>query len=112
MTDLKPVASPTDVDAEKAAISQSEAAAFENEVGYKEYLEGLSLQYSDSEDRVVRTKIDFVVLPIFLFTQLLQFLDKTCLVRMAFTNTYLASCSSAKRVTVISELRQPLRLPR
>ena len=51
----------------------------EHEVGYKEYLEGLDLVVSDKESRWVRSKIDLVVLPMFLITQMLQFLDKTAL---------------------------------
>ena len=54
-------------------------AFLEHEVGYKEYLEGLDLVVSDRENRWVRTKIDMVILPIFLITQMLQFLDKTAL---------------------------------
>lgn len=54
-------------------------AILEHEVGYKEYLEGLDLVVSDKESRWVRTKIDLVILPIFLITQMLQFLDKTAL---------------------------------
>lgn len=54
-------------------------AALENEVGYREYVEGLSIVVSEKEGRWVRTKIDLIVLPIFLVTQMLQFLDKTAL---------------------------------
>ncbi|KAI1492807.1 major facilitator superfamily domain-containing protein [Biscogniauxia mediterranea] len=43
-------------------------------VGYREYVEGL-----DIENRRVRWKIDLIVLPIFLVTQALQFMDKTAL---------------------------------
>ncbi|KAI0479506.1 major facilitator superfamily domain-containing protein [Xylariaceae sp. FL0804] len=43
-------------------------------VGYKIYVEGLNI-----EIRRVRWKIDLVVVPIFLVTQALQFMDKTAL---------------------------------
>ncbi|KAI0466775.1 major facilitator superfamily domain-containing protein [Xylaria cf. heliscus] len=48
-------------------------------VGYEEYREALDLEISDKEIRKVRTKIDMIVVPIFLVTQGLQFLDKTAL---------------------------------
>ncbi|KAI5928192.1 major facilitator superfamily domain-containing protein [Camillea tinctor] len=48
-------------------------------VGYREYVEGLGIEVSDRESRRVRWKIDLVVLPIFLVTQALQFMDKTAL---------------------------------
>ncbi|KAF3016477.1 hypothetical protein E8E14_009414 [Neopestalotiopsis sp. 37M] len=51
----------------------------ENAVGYQQYLEGLDLEVSDEEARHVRWKIDLIVLPIFLVTQTLQFIDKTAL---------------------------------
>ncbi|KAH8179566.1 major facilitator superfamily protein [Sarocladium implicatum] len=50
-----------------------------NAVGYKEYLESLDLQFTDKEATAVRWKIDLVVLPCFLITQALQFMDKTAL---------------------------------
>ena len=81
-TELRTVTSPSDsvqTDAGKIDGAAKYDPAHENEVGYKEYVEGLSLVVSDKENRCVRTKIDFVVLPIFLITQLLQFLDKTAL---------------------------------
>lgn len=60
---------------EKPAIDN----AYQNEVGYKEYIEGQGLEYSVSEARRVRWKIDLIILPIFLITQMLQFIDKTAL---------------------------------
>jgi hypothetical protein len=48
-------------------------------VGYREYLEGLNVEVSDQESRKVRWKIDLIVLPIFLVTQALQFMDRTAL---------------------------------
>ncbi|KAI1267805.1 major facilitator superfamily domain-containing protein [Xylariaceae sp. FL1019] len=48
-------------------------------VGYKEYREALDLDISDKEFRRVRWKIDFVIMPMFLITQALQFIDKTSL---------------------------------
>ncbi|KAH8901518.1 MFS general substrate transporter [Thozetella sp. PMI_491] len=58
----------------KPAIFQEE-----NAVGYHAYREALTLEVSDREARKVRWKIDFVILPIFLVTQALQFMDKTAL---------------------------------
>ncbi|GAB1205324.1 hypothetical protein APSETT445_003997 [Aspergillus pseudonomiae] len=51
----------------------------ENAVGYKEYREGLHIEITAKENSKVRWKIDMVVLPIFLVTQALQFMDKTAL---------------------------------
>ncbi|KAI1747599.1 major facilitator superfamily domain-containing protein [Xylaria castorea] len=48
-------------------------------VGYEEYREALDLEISDKEMRKVRMKIDMIIVPIFLVTQGLQFLDKTAL---------------------------------
>ncbi|KAK7713942.1 hypothetical protein SLS57_007229 [Botryosphaeria dothidea] len=56
-----------------------DAVHVKNAVGYKEYLEGLEIQVSDREARAVRWKIDLVILPAFLITQALQFMDKTAL---------------------------------
>ncbi|KAK9784021.1 putative Major facilitator superfamily domain-containing protein [Seiridium cardinale] len=48
-------------------------------VGYREYLEGRDIEVTDKETRRVRRKIDLIVLPIFLVTQALQFMDRTAL---------------------------------
>jgi hypothetical protein len=48
-------------------------------VGYREYLEGREIEVTDKEARKVRWKIDLIVLPIFLVTQALQFMDRTAL---------------------------------
>ncbi|CZR63621.1 related to DAL5-allantoate and ureidosuccinate permease [Phialocephala subalpina] len=48
-------------------------------VGYHEYQEGLHMEFSNKESNRVRWKIDLVILPIFLITQALQFMDKTAL---------------------------------
>ncbi|KAJ5247246.1 hypothetical protein N7468_002229 [Penicillium chermesinum] len=53
--------------------------AYANAVGYKEYREGLGMSISKKENSRVRWKIDLIVLPIFLITQALQFMDKTAL---------------------------------
>ncbi|KAK7698081.1 hypothetical protein SLS64_012855 [Diaporthe eres] len=50
-----------------------------NAVGYREYLEAMGLEASDRELRKLRWKIDAVILPMFLITQALQFMDKTSL---------------------------------
>ncbi|KAF2172044.1 hypothetical protein M409DRAFT_32798, partial [Zasmidium cellare ATCC 36951] len=39
----------------------------------------LDIEFSRKEERWVRWKLDLIILPIFLVTQLLQFLDKTAL---------------------------------
>lgn len=41
----------------------------ENAVGYSEYVAGLHLEFTDSEERRTRWKIDLVIMPIFLITQ-------------------------------------------
>lgn len=51
----------------------------EYNVGYKEYLESREDVFTIKEQKGVRWKIDLVILPIFLITQMLQFLDKTAL---------------------------------
>ncbi|KAI1614339.1 major facilitator superfamily domain-containing protein [Exophiala viscosa] len=48
-------------------------------VGYKEYREALDVEVSQRDDRRIRWKIDLIILPIFLITQMLQFMDKTAL---------------------------------
>ncbi|KAI1841923.1 hypothetical protein JX265_013066 [Neoarthrinium moseri] len=48
-------------------------------VGYREYVEGLDIEVTDKEARRIRWKIDLIVLPIFLVTQALQFMDRTAL---------------------------------
>ncbi|KAL1635315.1 hypothetical protein SLS56_001738 [Neofusicoccum ribis] len=48
-------------------------------IGYKEYLEALDIDVSEREARIVRWKIDSIILPTFLITQALQFMDKTAL---------------------------------
>ncbi|KAI0201394.1 MFS general substrate transporter [Astrocystis sublimbata] len=74
-----------DVDTAEAAISGEKACPAtlepgqERSVGYDEYREALRLEVSDKELRKVRLKIDLVIMPIFLITQALQFLDKTAL---------------------------------
>ncbi|KAH8901111.1 MFS general substrate transporter [Thozetella sp. PMI_491] len=63
-----------DHDTLKPGILQEEYA-----VGYRTYREALHLEVSDREARRVRWKIDSVILPIFLVTQALQFMDRTAL---------------------------------
>jgi MFS family permease len=55
------------------------AAQEENAVGYKEYVEARDLDISDAEMKRVRWKLDLIILPMFLITQALQFMDKTSL---------------------------------
>jgi sugar phosphate permease len=72
-------------DLEKHAATRSQfesnldAIAEEDSVGYREYREGLNLTYSSTEEKKIRWKIDLIVLPIFLITQALQFMDRTAL---------------------------------
>ncbi|AEO67842.1 uncharacterized protein THITE_2129674 [Thermothielavioides terrestris NRRL 8126] len=51
----------------------------ENAVGYREYLEALDVEPTVRELRKLRWKIDLIILPMFLITQALQFMDKTSL---------------------------------
>ncbi|KAG9498046.1 hypothetical protein J7337_010931 [Fusarium musae] len=51
----------------------------ENAVGYSEYLEARDIEFSDAEAKKLRWKLDLVILPTFLVTQALQFMDKTSL---------------------------------
>ncbi|KAF5972279.1 hypothetical protein FBULB1_8804 [Fusarium bulbicola] len=51
----------------------------ENAVGYSEYLEARDIEFSDAEAKKLRWKLDLVILPMFLVTQALQFMDKTSL---------------------------------
>ncbi|PMD49701.1 MFS general substrate transporter [Hyaloscypha bicolor E] len=69
---LEPVES--NVDVQKPGIVNEDAA-----VGYRQYHEALQLEFSPEEVKRVRWKIDFIVLPIFLVTQALQFMDRTAL---------------------------------
>ncbi|KAG4418903.1 hypothetical protein IFR04_007939 [Cadophora malorum] len=56
-----------------------DAVKEDNAVGYHQYQEGLHLEFTDKENKRVRWKIDLIILPIFLITQALQFMDKTAL---------------------------------
>ncbi|KAI0141237.1 MFS general substrate transporter [Xylariaceae sp. FL1272] len=67
------------MDESKQDTEKIEVAYEENAVGYREYREALDLEFSDKECRKVLRKIDFVILPIFLVTQALQFMDRTAL---------------------------------
>ncbi|KAH9885922.1 major facilitator superfamily domain-containing protein [Xylariomycetidae sp. FL2044] len=61
-------------ESELKQISKLDTVHEEDAVGYREYIEGLAV-----ESRRVRWKIDLIILPIFLITQALQFMDKTAL---------------------------------
>ncbi|KAF7329110.1 MFS general substrate transporter [Mycena kentingensis (nom. inval.)] len=60
------------------AITEQEE---EENVGYHEYKQGVAeaVEMTPQENRAIRWKIDLIILPMFLFTQTLQFLDKTSL---------------------------------
>ncbi|RYP18150.1 hypothetical protein DL765_004076 [Monosporascus sp. GIB2] len=64
---------------DKKILQEADITEQENAVGYKEYREAMNLEVSDKEMRKVRWKIDLVILPMFLITQALQFMDKTSL---------------------------------
>lgn len=51
----------------------------QNSVGYSEYIAGLDLEFTDTEARRTRWKIDLVIIPIFLITQALQHMCRTTL---------------------------------
>ncbi|KAF5534618.1 DAL5-allantoate ureidosuccinate permease [Fusarium phyllophilum] len=63
----------------KGGRNEMDAHDRENAVGYSEYLEGRDIEFSDSEAKKLRWKLDLVILPMFLVTQALQFMDKTSL---------------------------------
>jgi len=83
--------------AQKSNVQRLDAAQRHNAVGYDEYLEAMGLEISDAEvcaivtqiyersslhlfqTKRVRWKLDLIILPIFLVTQALQFIDKTSL---------------------------------
>ncbi|KAK0479698.1 major facilitator superfamily domain-containing protein [Armillaria novae-zelandiae] len=76
----------TDVDKEKGEVrhvdipTAIEEADETNNVGYAVYKEGLNhSEITPSQNKSIRWKIDLIILPIFLITQTLQFLDKTAL---------------------------------
>ncbi|KAJ6533655.1 major facilitator superfamily domain-containing protein [Mycena capillaripes] len=65
-------------DANLNAITEEEE---QDNVGYHEYKQGVQEHYeiTAEENRAIRWRADLIVLPIFLVTQTLQFLDKTAL---------------------------------
>ncbi|KAL1649511.1 hypothetical protein SLS58_001567 [Diplodia intermedia] len=64
---------------EKPHYLKNDEVQLKNAVGYKEYLEALDIEVSERESRILRWKIDLIILPAFLITQALQFMDKTAL---------------------------------
>ncbi|KAI1742793.1 major facilitator superfamily domain-containing protein [Xylaria scruposa] len=60
-------------------VEHKKLSEYGHSVGYEQYREALDLEISDKEMRRVRMKIDLIIVPIFLITQGLQFLDKTAL---------------------------------
>ena len=72
----------TDIDKEKGEVGHIdvpdtiEEVDESNNVGYTVYKEGLDhSEITPSQNRSIRWKIDLIILPIFLITQTLQFLD-------------------------------------
>ncbi|KAF7299932.1 MFS transporter [Mycena chlorophos] len=63
----------------ETALHTVTEAEEEDNVGYHEYKEGVGETLTPEEDRAIRWRIDLIVLPIFVITQTLQFLDKTAL---------------------------------
>ncbi|KAF9872857.1 hypothetical protein CkaCkLH20_09720 [Colletotrichum karsti] len=82
---VKPVVSADDGIADEnnrisgTKLQEMDVAHRENAVGYTEYLEALDIEISDKEIRKLRWKLDLTILPMFLITQALQFMDKTSL---------------------------------
>lgn len=62
----------------KAEVPDSQKQ-IQNSVGYREYLAGLDLEFTDAEARRTRWKIDLVIIPIFLITEALQQMCRTTL---------------------------------
>ncbi|KAK6072401.1 MFS transporter [Seiridium cupressi] len=60
-------------------LSKLDIAQENDAVGYRECLEGRDFEVTDKETRRVCWKIDLIILPIFLVTQALQFMDRTAL---------------------------------
>ncbi|KAI8226749.1 putative transporter [Colletotrichum sp. SAR 10_86] len=86
MTDapIKPQSGVGDIDrgvlpSSDLKLQELDAEHQENAVGYREYLEAIDLEVSDKELRRLRWKLDLTILPMFLVTQALQFMDKTSL---------------------------------
>uniref|UniRef100_L2GBN4 MFS transporter n=1 Tax=Colletotrichum fructicola (strain Nara gc5) TaxID=1213859 RepID=L2GBN4_COLFN len=86
MTDapIKPQSGVGDIDrgvlpSSDLKLQELDAEHQENAVGYREYLEAIDLEVSDKELRRLRWKLDLTILPMFLVTQALQFMDKTAL---------------------------------
>ncbi|KAL4792594.1 major facilitator superfamily domain-containing protein [Aspergillus venezuelensis] len=66
--------------ASQAEVSDEKATIYDHDaVGYREYREGLHIEVTPKQNSRVRWKIDALILPVFLVTQALQFLDKTAL---------------------------------
>ncbi|KAF2107785.1 major facilitator superfamily domain-containing protein [Lophiotrema nucula] len=80
MTDIeKPTTEvANDINTKKNAYELDGTLA-DNAVGYREYHEALDLEVSNKELKRLRWKIDLIILPIFLVTQALQFMDRTSL---------------------------------
>ncbi|KAG6355494.1 hypothetical protein INS49_003456 [Diaporthe citri] len=72
-----------ELDNQPSRTSEAEAPdsqkQIQNSVGYSEYIAGLNLEFSGSEARRTRWKIDLVIIPIFLITQALQHMCRTTL---------------------------------
>ncbi|KAI0190643.1 major facilitator superfamily domain-containing protein [Xylaria flabelliformis] len=77
MTDIEGDGKPTVESVDN--VEHKKLSEHGHSVGYEQYREALDLEISDKEMRKVRLKIDLIIVPIFLVTQGLQFLDKTAL---------------------------------
>ncbi|RMZ71807.1 MFS transporter [Pyrenophora seminiperda CCB06] len=77
---IKPAVSLTEEDfSSNKQVCDADKMEMANAVGYKEYLEATDMVASDKEMKKLRWKIDLIILPMFLITQALQFMDKTSL---------------------------------
>ncbi|RYC58968.1 hypothetical protein CHU98_g7240 [Xylaria longipes] len=79
MADIERDGKPTVEKVDNAGHKNLSRSQHGHNVGYEEYREALSLEISNKEMRKVRIKIDMIIVPIFLVTQGLQFLDRTAL---------------------------------
>jgi MFS family permease len=59
--------------------SPDDSSQIKTSVGYSEYVAGLDLEFTSSEERRARWKIDLVIIPTFLLTQAIQQMDRTAL---------------------------------
>lgn len=76
MADLKLESQPSRGSEPEGSVHSKQ---IKNAVGYTEYVAGLDLEFTGSEERRMRWKIDLVIIPIFLITQAFQHMCRTTL---------------------------------